>query len=343
MFRLRLSVLLLAGALLSSPLAASPWDTIQTYSGMRNVNLAKIASGQIEGARIPASGGELSISTESLFAVPLPPAQVVKLMKDTTSATNVQASDTLDVELHLPISNPAKESDFSRLKLIDDPSARSLLAASTRGIGSGLNLSAVEADTLTKANSPEAIELAWHKLLTARARAFQERGWVGSPAYDLGNKAFNQHQEMVRLLRTMPAILDHFKDSIGCAMTARLAPGTEPPVYYFETSRIQGARTITLAAVFARKLADTHWQVVEPTFYVSSKYFTSLILYDLHAFEVDGKPGTLIWRGDFIITPTIGVAKGIERMAAENITLLEVRKSVRSFAEECRAAAATSQ
>jgi hypothetical protein len=340
MSRLRLTVLLLAAALLASTHAASPWDTIQTYSGIRKVDLAKIASGQIEGARIPAAGGELSISTETLFAVPLPPAQVVKLMKDTISATNVQASDTLDVELHLPISNPAKDSDFTRLKLIDDPSARSMLAASARGNSSGLHLNAVEADTLAKAASPEAIETAWRKLLAARARAFQERGWVGAPAYDLGNKAFNQHQEMVRLLRTMPAILDHFKDSIGSAMTARLAPGTDAPKYYWETSRIQGSRTITLAAVFARKLGSGHWQVVEPTFYVSSKYFTSLILYDVHAFEVDGKPGTLVWRGDFVITPSIGVAKGIERMAAENITLLEVRKSVRSFAEECRAAAA---
>jgi len=318
---------------------AAALETIQGYSGIRKIDPAKLAEGDIEGARIPATGGELSISTETLFAVPLPPAKVVNLMKDTVSATTVQASDTLDVEIHLPISKPAKVGDFELLHISKDPAGKSLLSASARGNGNGIHVNAVEADALAKAGSPEEAEAAWRKLLATRARNFQERGWVSAPAYDLGSKAFNQHQEMVRLLKTMPSILDHFKDSIGAAMTARPAPGMDLPKFYWETSKIQGDRTITLAAVFARKVSDRHWQVVEPTFYVSSKYFTALILYDVHAFEVGGKPGSLVWRGDFVITPSIGVAKGIERMAAENITLLEVRKSVRSFAEECRAAA----
>lgn len=326
-------------ALAQPSLHADAMGTIQSYSGIRKIDPAKLIAGDIEGARIPANGGELSISTETLFSVPLPPAKVVNLMKDTVSATTVQASDTLDVEIHLPISNPATEADFARLKLVGDPAGKSLLAASSRGNTNGLHVNAVEADALAKAGSPEAIEVEWRKLLATRARNFQARGWVSAPAYDLGNKAFNQHQEMVRLLKTMPAILNHFKDSIGAAMTAHLAPSMDEPQFYWEISKIQGDRTITLAAVYARKVSDSHWQVVEPTFYVSSKYFTSLILYDVHAFQVDGKPGSLIWRGDFIITPSIGLAKGIERMAAENITLLEVRKSVRSFIEECRAAA----
>lgn len=319
---------------------AGPLEVIQGYSGIRRVDPERLGSGQIEGARIPAAGGELSISTETLFAVPLPPARVVDLMKDTVSATHAQASETLDVELHLPISTPAKESDFARLNLGADPAARWLLSAGARGTGAGLNLNAVEADRLAKAGTPETAEKAWRELLAARARLFQERGWVAAPPYDLGNRAFNQHQEMVRLLKTMPTILNHFKDTIGATMTARLAAGMDEPKYYWEASKIQGDRTITLAAVFAREVGPGHWQVAEPTYYVSAKYFTSLILYDVHAYDLPGGgKGSVVWRGDFVITPSIGVAKGIERMAAENITLLEVRKSVRAFVDECRAVA----
>jgi hypothetical protein len=337
----RINIRILGLWLALAPVAllnSGPLEEVQTYSSIRKVSLEKLVAGQIEGARIPAEGGELSISTETLFAVPLPPARVVDLMSDTISATTVQASDTLDVELHLPVSKPPKESDFARLKLVGDAASRQLLAQSAKGTGSGLNLNAVEAANLAKADSPDAIEAAWHKLLVGRARIFQNQGWVGSSAYDLGNKSFNQHQEIVRLLKTMPGILERFKDSIGSAMTARLAEGSEPVKFYWETSRIQGDRVITLGAVYSRKVSKNRWQVVEPTYYVSSKYYTSLILYEILPLEFDGKSGSLVWRGDFVITPTIGVMKGIERMAAENITLLEVRKSVRSFAEECRAA-----
>ena len=52
--------------------------------------------------------------------------------------------------------------------------------------------------------------------------------------------------------------------------------------------------------------------------------------------EVDGKAGTLIWRLDYVITPALHRAKGIERMAAESILLLEIRKSVGDFQEYCQ-------
>lgn len=313
---------------------------IEGYSSIRGVAPERLAKGEIEGRRIPAAGGELSISTETLFAVPLPPERVVKLMKDTVSATQVQASTTLDVELHLPVSVPARPEDFERLNLQADPSARWLMAASARGVGAGLNLNAVEADQLQRADSSEKLEQAWRKLLAHRARIFQERGWTGVPPYDLGNRSFNPCHEMVRLLKTTPLILEQFKDLLGVVMTAQHVSPAESTIHYWESSKIQGERTITLAAVAARRVAPDVWQVVEPCHYVSSKYFSSLILYEVRNFPMESGQGSLVWRGDFIITPSIGLAKGIERMAAENITLLEVRKSVRAFAEECRMAAA---
>lgn len=331
--------MLLPALALPALAAAGPLETIQTYSTIKRLEMDKLAAGQIPGERLPAKGGELTISTEVVFAVPLAPDKVVGLMKDSISATQVKASETLDVEGHYTVDNPASPENFAKFAFSTDAASKALIAMSHKGTGAGLHLNAVEAATLAKTSTPEQAAAAWKKILADRARTFQTRGWVGSSTYDLGNRAFNMHQEMVLLLKTQPEILARFKDSIGSAMTGRLAPGSDAPKYYWETSRIQGDRTITLAAVFARKINSGHWQVVEPTFYVSSKYFTSLILYDVLAAEVDGRPGSVVWRGDFIITPSIGVMKGIERMAAENITLLEVKKSVESFAAECREAA----
>ena len=50
--------------------------------------------------------------------------------------------------------------------------------------------------------------------------------------------------------------------------------------------------------------------------------------------EVDGKQQTLIWRADFVSTSSIPFLKGIERLAAENIMLLEVKKSIGAFVKE---------
>lgn len=310
---------------------------VQKISGLKKIDLAKLAAGGVEGCRIPAEGSDLTISVETLFAVPLAPGKVVDLMEDSTSATEVKASDTLDVEGHFAVSVPAREEDFGRLHIsADDGLGRGLIKASAEG--SGLNLSAPEAAALAQASrNPEALEKAWRKVLVSRAQTFQTRGWVGSPTYDRGDRGFNMHQEMVRLLKTQPAILERFKDAIGAAMTAKTVKGMEAPGYYWEMSRIQGDRTFTLGAVFSRKMEGQVYQVVEPTYYVSSKYFTSLILYEIRPVTINGSPYSLVWRGDFVITPSINFMKGIERIAAENITLLEVQKSVRSFAEECRA------
>jgi len=311
---------------------------IRKYSGLKKIDLAKLAAGDIEGSRIPTEGSDLSISVESLFAVPLTPGRVVDLIVDSTPDGKAKAADTLDVEGHFAVSLPAQEEDFRRLRISsDDGLGRCILKACSDG--SGLNLNAPEAATLVRAaHDPAALEIAWRKMLTARAQAFQTRGWVGSPGYDRGNRSFSMHQEIVRLLKTQPAILDRFKEVIGTAMTAKQAPGMDSPAYYWEISRIQGDRTFSLGAVFSRKMEDSVRQVVEPTYYVSSKYFTSLILYEIRPVTIGGSPYSLVWRGDFVITPSINFMKGIERIAAENITLLEVHKSVRFFADECRAA-----
>ncbi|MDX6765602.1 MAG: hypothetical protein SFU85_02315 [Candidatus Methylacidiphilales bacterium] len=317
--------------------AADALDEIQRYSGIRNVDPAKLAAGQIVGTRIPAEGSDLTISVETLYALPLTPEQAVRRMVDSDSATQAQASETLDLEGHFPVRVPAQEADFARLVISpEDGLGRALIKASASG--SGLNLNAVEAKLLADAPDPASLSGAWRKMLAERARTFQSRGWVGSPAYDNGGRGFNMHQEMVRLLKAQPALLERFKDSIGAAMTAKLAPGMETPSYYWETSRIQGDRTFTLAAVFNRRLEDGSFQVVEPTYYVSSKYYTSLILYEVRPAVFNGVPHSVVWRGDFVITPSINFLKGIERIAAENITLIEVKKSVQSFIEECRTA-----
>jgi hypothetical protein len=314
---------------------------IQKYSGLKKVDLSRLAAGEVEGSRIPAQGSDLSISVESLFAVPLEPARVVELMEDSVSATTVAASDTLDVEGHHPVSVPARLEDFSSLQISpDEGGGRALIKHSATG--SGLNLNAAEAELLAKAEGPEALEKTWRKILLDRALAFQSRGWVGSPPYEFKGRQFSMHQEMVRLLKSRPELLACFKDTIGAAMTAQLLPEMKVPGYYWEVSKIQGDRTFTLGAIFSRRRDGGVYQVAEPTFYVSGKYFTSLILYEIHPVTIEGKPHSLVWRGDFIITPSMNFMKGVERIAAENITLLEVRKSVKSFAEECRTVASGS-
>jgi hypothetical protein len=100
---------------------------------------------------------------------------------------------------------------------------------------------------------------------------------------------------------------------------------------------VQGEQTISLSAQFSQPL-DDGFRVAEVSYYVSGQYYISVILYQLIPADVNGVKGTFIYRSDFVLTPSVSRIKGIERIAAENILLLEIKKSARSFVEECNGA-----
>jgi hypothetical protein len=49
------------------------------------------------------------------------------------------------------------------------------------------------------------------------------------------------------------------------------------------------------------------------------------------------KPGALVWRGDFVATPTLAFTKGTDRIVYGAILLQEIKKVVRCFQDDSKA------
>lgn len=340
---------LLAGV---SGARAGSWKDVESYSDIRKpIDLAKLATGDILGERIQVPSTPLGISVQTCYLVGAPPQQVLARMQDDQSAEKVEASKTLDKEGTFRINIPAQVADFAPLSL--DPGARSaksvlgnaLEADTKRG---KLNLAPEEAKTLASAlreiqtangnnwmkAGREKAEDAFRALLARRASQFQQGGLSAMAAYDTGAGNISVKDELLMMTRSRPKVYERFGALFEAAISGQAPAGaTAPPRYYWEASKIQGEETFNLGTFFAHP-TEGGFRALEVQYFVTSKYYTSLILYELWPVDSDGKQGTLVWRADFVSTPSIPFLKGIERLAAENIMLLEVKKSIGAFLKE---------
>lgn len=331
---------------------AASWKDVETYSDIRkSIDLAKLAKGEILGERIQVPSTPLGISVQTCYLVGAPPAQVLARMQDDQSSEQVKGSKDFDKEGTFRINTPAQAADFAPLSL--DPGtrpAKSLLgnALEADAKKGKLNLTPDEAKALAgtlrelqaahgndwmKAGRDKTEE-AFRALLHRRASQFQQGGLSAMAAYDTGSGNISVKDELLMMTRSRPKAYERFDALFKAALTGQAPAGaTAPPRYYWESAKIQGEDTFNLGAFFAHP-TEIGFRALEVQYFVTSKYYTSLILYELWPAEVDGKQQTLVWRADFVSTSSIPFLKGIERLAAENIMLLEVKKSIGAFVKE---------
>jgi len=340
------NILLLVLSLHAPLLANPPWRDVFTFSELKSVSLEKLEKGEVIGVRIELDGSELSLGVESFYAVEIPPAEVLKKI-NTFSLTDSEANQSLDVKLHVTHGSPAHSNHFSQFNL--DPSAQGytwFLEESAKSINgfTCFNLSKNETRELSKTyktnklfpDSPftkdqsEKIAQTWRDLLQQRALNFQKGGLMGSAPYEGSDGTFELGKEFVRALKSRPKLLQNFSAVLDPVMAGRPVPNALAPTYYWEKSIIQGAPTISLSAIFSQP-TQQGYRVAEITYYVTGNYYGGLILYELYPTKINGKNGTLIYRSDVVLSPSMTYIKGIERMAAGNILLLEIKNSALSF------------
>ncbi len=74
----------------------------------------------------------------------------------------------------------------------------------------------------------------------------------------------------------------------------------------FSTLNDQGV--VTLGASYSRGGAGGTYQSADVLYYASGGYYVALTLHQLWPVTVDGKPSTLVWRGDMISSAVAGIA-----------------------------------
>ena len=99
---------------------------------------------------------------------------------------------------------------------------------------------------------------------------------------------------------------------------------------YFELIDVEDEGALTLGS-FSSQPVGSGFQAADVTFYASGGYYALLTLYQMWPVEVDGKPATLVWRGDLVSSASLASLHGIEKLASESAMMKDVGKTVKLF------------
>jgi hypothetical protein len=297
--------------------AQDRWKEASSFSGIDLSPPQALANGAINCSRVPISGSTLNIGTESNYLLPLPPDQAAGIIH------RVENNST---EIDNLISKPVSPENFNKLTVTD---------SSLKNTKS-LNFSGAEKQQLTavfQSGSTDQINTLWRTLLLNRCASFQANGLIKAEPYDFGNTSFQPAPELVGLLKQRSPVLKRFVNIMDEIMTGKPV-ASEPVIHYWQNEKIQGNQNLGLGSIHTQKTA-TGYQLADITYYSASSYFISITLYEFWPVQVNGENQTYVWRGDYVISPSIGYTKGIERMAAENIMILEVKSAIRDQIRNC--------
>ena len=313
--------------------AADPLADLQSFADFKEINLKELQDGEVKtqrGAQQLARG----CSAQSCFFLKASPKAAAEVIQTWDASSHPM----LGVFGHHCFRGAAQAADFDQLKLDSGNMPVRWLVNRTLTFKPGqpdFQLSRAEADQLAaqvqgKVPNAELAGQCWRKLLMGRAARFQQDGIAGLPAYENGGTRVTSAAEIRALLKTLPRVAARFSAILA---QARIADGASaPPAIaqnYWELFNVDGHAALKLGAVFVRP-AEDHVQLVDCEYFVSNGYYTALIAYDL--WPVEG--GSLVVRVDLLSADSLADAKGIERLAHENILTLEIRKSIRFLCED---------
>jgi len=326
--------------------SAESWQDVLSYSYFKpkEVNLESFVSGEVAGTRVPAQTSKYGMCVETMYLVPGAPDSTIAKMREDTG-TSGEGSETLGREGRYYFSVPPTPADFAKLTLDPKKGPDKSLIKKCMGLPgkNDVNLSLAEASKLgelckslaaagkdpLKTGAPDLAE-GWKSLMVEEAAAFQNGGLAGVKGYENQKPPIRVDVGLKEILGDRAAVAQRFGKLMDlCYQSNSGAQQAALGMHFWERQRIQGDTTFNLGSFFQEKTADGY-RAAELQYFVTSKYYTSLILYELWPVRFMDKDYTLVWRGDYVLTPYIPFVKGIERLAAENIMLIEIKKSVKT-------------
>src|SRR6478672_2698728 len=298
-------VLLLA--LIASPRSAcaDPVSELASFSIFDKVDLAQLAKSEVKTAHGPPMKNSRFLAVQSCYVAPGSPAQQIEALRRWNPAQHRE----LKVFLHSDLPSSPGPGNFEKLK--DAPgnaSVRSFVAA-TQKLSPELQVSKEEAKRLSAAAGgggggvmPPAVVTFWTDVLTGRTKSYVSGGMAAQAPYDHAGSSVRASEEVNGLLRDQGKIRQQFSGLLGATGIGRGAGGTD--------------------------------QAADVLYYASGGYYVALTLHQLWPVTVDGKPSTLVWRGDMISSASLGSLRGVERLGSESVMMKNVTKAVTLFRRE---------
>ena len=324
---LSLVLAILAGIRATS---ADPISELSGFSIFDKIDLAQLAKSDGKTAHGPPMSNSRFLSVQSVYVLPGAPAPHLEAMRNWNPSEHHEPK----VFLHGDISGAITESVFSRIKGAPDNGPVRALVNATAKMGSELQLSREEAARWKGGNA--ALSAAggdfWIGVLTGRARAFVSGGSSAEAPYDHAGPAVRAGEELTGLLREQSKIRKQFAGLLDNSGIGRGAGSLKPDLYW-ELLNADNAAVATLGAFYSRNAAGA-LQAADTFYYSSGGYYVTLTLHQMWPVEIDGKPHTLVWRGDMVSSAALADLHGVEKLGSESAMMKDIAKSIALFRKE---------
>jgi hypothetical protein len=304
---------------------------LASFSIFDKVDLAQLAKSDVKTAHGPPMSNPRFLAVQSCYvALGSSPTQQIEALRRWDATRHRE----LKVYLHSDLPSNPTAANFEKLK--DAPgnaSVRSFVAA-TQKLGPSLQISKEEAKKFSAGGGggamPAPVVAFWTDILTARTKSFVSSGMSGQPPYDHAGPSVRASDEVNGLLREQGKIRNQFSSFLGATGIGRGA-GSLKPELYWELLDVDDQGEVTLGASYSRGGAGGTYQAADALYYASGGYYVALTLYQMWPVTVEGKPSTLVWRGDMISAASLSSLHGVERLASESVTMKNITKAVTLF------------
>ena len=328
-----LSLILVAGP---RSACADPVSELASFSIFDKVDLAQLAKSDVKTSHGPPMRSPRFLAVQSCYVAPGSPAQQVEALGRWNPAQHRE----LKVFLHSDLPSNPGPANFEKLKNAPgNASVRSFVAA-TEKLSPELQISKEEAKRFSAATGaggggviPPAVVAFWTDVLTARTKSFVSGGMAAQPPYDHAGPSIRASDEVNGLLREQGKIRQQFSGLLGATGIGRGA-GSLRSELYWELLDVDDHGVVTLGAAYNRGGAGGSYQTADVLYYASGGYYVALTLHQLWPVTIEGKPSTLVWRGDMISAAALGSLHGVERLGSESVMMKNITKAVTLFRRE---------
>ena len=310
--------------------SADPVSELSGFSVFDKIELAQLAKSDAKTAHGPPMSNSRFLSVQSVYVLPGAPAPHLEAMRNWNPSEHHEPK----VFLHGDISGAITESVFARIKGAPDNGPVRALVNATAKMGNDLQVSREEA-ARWKGGNP-ALSAAggdfWIGVLAGRGRAFVSGGTSAEAPYDHAGPAVRAGEELNGLLREQSKIRKQFAGLLDNSGIGRGAGSLKPDLYW-ELLNADNVAVATLGAFYSRN-ANGAVQVADTFYYASGGYYVTLTLHQMWPVEIDGKPHTLVWRGDMVSSAALADLHGVEKLGSESAMMKDIAKSVALFRKE---------
>ena len=328
-----LLLLLLALRLGLTTAHADAISDLASFSIFDKVDLTQLAKSDVKTAHGPPMSNPRFLAVQSCYvATGSSPAQQIEALRRWDATRHRE----LKVFLHSDLPSNPTAANFEKLKSAPGNAAVRSFVTATEKLAPTLQISKEEAKKFTPGAGggggtiPGPVAAFWADILSARTKSFVSGGMSAQAPYDHGGRSIRASDEVNGLLREQGKIRNQFSGLLGATGIGRSA-GSLKPELYWELLEADDQGVITLGASYTRSGAGGAYQAADVLYYASGGYYVALTLYQLWPVTVDGKPSTLVWRGDMISAASLGTLHGVERLGSESVMMKNITKAVTLF------------